>query len=143
MAHLLRLVICTILLTSTFVDIVHSSPQRRYCGKQITKALIALCGAVKSPLPDQLETGRRAAGDHSIVHECCRKTCDEAFMRRFLCSDVATAKFVLEDSLALIEIVEFDPYDWSMHINSCRYISIYVDAYQVDFSPFPLYTIPM
>ncbi|KAK6012457.1 hypothetical protein OSTOST_22397 [Ostertagia ostertagi] len=46
MLHLLRLVICAAVLTTTFTDIVHSSSHQKYCGKQITKALMAY-GAVK------------------------------------------------------------------------------------------------
>nr|CDJ94912.1 Nematode insulin-related peptide domain containing protein [Haemonchus contortus] len=75
--------ICALVLTFTVVDVVHSSPQRRFCGKHLTKRLIDLCGAVKTPLPDHWETGRKSSEDQSIVHECCRKSCDDTFMRRY------------------------------------------------------------
>ncbi|KAK5972606.1 hypothetical protein GCK32_004143 [Trichostrongylus colubriformis] len=83
MPHLLRVTVYALVLALTVVDVIRSSPHRRYCGKQLTKALIALCGSVKSPNPEQLETGRRPEGDQSIVHECCRKSCNEKFMRRY------------------------------------------------------------
>ncbi|VDP42682.1 unnamed protein product [Heligmosomoides polygyrus] len=43
------LLIFALVLASTVVVVVRSTPHRRYCGRHLTKALIALCGTVKAP----------------------------------------------------------------------------------------------
>ncbi|KJH52616.1 Insulin/IGF/Relaxin family protein [Dictyocaulus viviparus] len=72
-----------IYLLMIFATVSLTSPQARYCGRKLTKVLLDICGSVNSPTADQLETGRRLAGDLGIVHHCCRRPCDVTFMRRY------------------------------------------------------------
>ncbi|WKX94461.1 hypothetical protein Q1695_011605 [Nippostrongylus brasiliensis] len=81
--HQCRFLICSLVVLTTVLVPIQSSPQRRLCGSRLTKALLGLCASFKVPTSDQIETGRRSSGDKGIVHECCLKACDEKFMRRY------------------------------------------------------------
>ncbi|KAK6737030.1 hypothetical protein RB195_019617 [Necator americanus] len=78
--HCWQLLTFILILSST---VTYSSPQARYCGRRLTKALFDLCGAVTSPFSDRMGGGHRPYADLGIVHHCCHKPCDVSFMRRY------------------------------------------------------------